>query len=140
MSDVLIVGLAAGYCVIAWRDASLFAERIAWLEDGMLTEYGRRLGRFVDNKFSRGRVLGKNETRAASIGQWFTTLLLCPFCLVAHVCFWLWLGIDLFRLTLGPATLLNTLASGTVAWATYKHFTLRPPRATAPHLPTERPQ
>lgn len=107
LENILAVGLAAGYCIIAWRDGSLFLEVIAWLEDGMLEEYFRRVS---------GRV-GK------WIGAKLQQLLLCPLCLSPWTSLVIWLLLTWIdeSLTISWITPIAALASGSIAWATY-HF------------------
>lgn len=111
LENILAVGLAAGYCIIAWRDGSLFLEVIAWLEDGMLAEYFRRAG---------GRV-GK------AIGTKLQQLLLCPLCLSPWTSLVIWLLLTWLNesLTISWIVVINALASGAIAWTTYRFLSLK---------------
>lgn len=111
IENILAVGLAAGYCILAWRDGSIFLNIIAWLEDQMLGEHLRR-------KFG---ATGKG------FGDKLTELLLCPLCLAPWVCLLIWhsmsllLAVRVSRIDL----LVSAFASAAIAWATYKTLTLK---------------
>ncbi|WP_044302716.1 hypothetical protein [Rhodopirellula sallentina] len=105
---VAMIGVAAGYLVVAWCDGSLFAGVRGWLSHDMISEY---LVRWCGDRFR-------------CVGDKLTTLLLCPMCLSPYVCLAIWI---LARLRVGtplfedPFTLaLGTFASAAVSYGTYR--------------------
>lgn len=102
--EIVAVGLAVGYLLVAWRDGSIFEPVIGWLEDGMLVAR-------LDEK------LGKTGWHAAS---YVTDLLLCPLCLSPWMC----LSIHLVRNGLAFESVLLAFASAAVGFGFYKKFSL----------------
>ena len=74
VTEIIIVGLAAGYMVTAWHHGSIFASVIAWLEHDILTD----------------RLAGWLGGVGRAIGRKLTDLLLCPLCLSPYVCLVVW--------------------------------------------------
>jgi len=107
---IIVVGLAAGYLIIAWRDGSLFVYVIAWLEDGMLSEHMRRI-------FGP---IGK------AIGAKLTQLLLCPLCLSPWTSLAIWSTLLFSQAVTQPGfvSLASVFASAAIAWGTYKRFNI----------------
>lgn len=112
LENILAVGLAAGYCIIAWRDGSLFLYVIAWLEDGMLAEHMRR---------GAGGV-------GQAIGMKLQQLLLCPLCLSPWVCMFIWCVLQSLDLTSFESKWLvipSAFASAAIAWGVYHYLTIK---------------
>jgi hypothetical protein len=99
------IGLSAGFLIAAWRDGSLFATTIGWLEDDMLV-----------------KLLSKRGHLGEWFGQKLTELLLCPFCLCPWVSFVLWVIALLGSHEAVSLTncVLGLFASSALAWVYYQ--------------------
>lgn len=98
----LIVGLAAGYLITAWKTGSIFTHVIAWLEDDMLPSY-----------------LSRYSQKLEPLGLKLTELLLCPLCLSPYVCAFLHALIAYYYPSCLIGFAIKLFASSSISYAIY---------------------
>ena len=107
VASALLIGLASSYLAVAWFHGSIFNSWRNYLETDGLVFAAREKGR---------------SHRYIGWMQLVTDLLSCPFCLSAHLCFWLHL---LGYLTGVPGTMAGIIcgpaASAAICVYTYPH-------------------